>query len=103
MVASVSGTLDSNVDKANGIGMALTTEKQITLIVSGKSGGNNNHHIGLEISGGNTSDGDFLDVLESAVVGIGIKTINHNAGYVKAKVFRPEGDISEVNVKILAR
>ena len=104
MVASVTGSLNSDSSGDNGVGVALTTEKQITLFVSNRSGNkHDNHHVGLEISGGNTSEGSFVDVPESLVVGIGVKTIHHNAGYVKAKVFKPEGDTSEVNITILAR
>lgn len=97
------GVLDSNVDKANGIGMALTVEKQITLMVTNRSGTKHNHIILLEGSGDNTGEGVFIDVPESAIVGEGIKTVQHNFEYVQAKVFKPEGEDSEVNVTIIAR
>lgn len=103
MAVSVSGALNSNLHRDNGIGTALTDEKQITLIVSNKDGTNRNHHVGLEISGGTEVDGDFVDVPESLVVGVGARTIHYNAGYVKAKVFKPEGGTSEVNITIIAR
>lgn len=99
----VTGVLDSNDNKANNVGMALTNETQITLIVTNRSGARNKYIILLEGSGGNTSDGVFIDVPESAIVGEGIKTVQHNFGYVKAKVFKPEGVASEVNVTIIAR
>ena len=102
-MATVTGVLNSNVDKANGVGMVLTSEKQITLIVTNRTGAKNNYIILLEGSGGNTSEGVFTDVPESAVIVAGIKTIHHNFGYVKAKVVKPEGAASEVNVTIIAR
>ena len=103
MAISTTGTLNSNVDKSNGVGMALTTETSITLIVIAKTGVHNNHTVCLELSGGNTSNGDFIDIEGSALVGTGIVTIHHNGGYVKAKVCKPESADSEVNVWIIAR
>jgi hypothetical protein len=103
MAGSTTGTLNSNVDKSNGVGMALTTETSITLIVIAKTGAHNNHTVCLELSGGNTSVGEFIDIQESEVVGSGISTINHNGGYVKAKVCKPESSASEVDVWIIAR
>ena len=102
-MTSVTGVLNSNVDKANGVGMALTTEKQITLIVTNRSGAKNKYIILLEGSGGTTTEGAFTDVPESAIIVAGVKTVHHNFGYVKAKVVKPEGEDSEVNVTIIAR
>ena len=102
-MASVTGVLDSNVDKANGVGMELTNETQITLIVTNRSGSKNNYIILLEGSGGNDEEGVFTDVPESAIIVAGVKTVHHNFGYVKAKVDQAEGKASEVDVTIIAR
>jgi len=102
-MATTSGTLNTNDDKSNGVGMALATETSLTLIVKAKSGSHNNHAICLELSGGNTSGGVFVDIPESIIVGAGIRTVRHNGGYVKAKVHKPENDTSEADVWVVAK
>ncbi len=103
MANSISGILNGNIKGNNGVGMPLTIEKQITLIVHNRSGEHNNHQIGLEISGDPAGDGAFQDVSGSVIVGPGIITVNHSAGYVKAKTFKAEGADSQSNIEIIAR
>ena len=99
MANSTSGTIDTDLNGSNGVGMALTTEKAITLYVFSKTGNHDKHEIGLEVSPDGIS---FID-LPQRLIGVGCMTIEHNAEHVKAKVFKAEDRTSTVTVHIVAR
>lgn len=99
MSLNESFTLDSSVKGNVSAAFPLTTETKIGLYVFSKSGGSNNHRVGLLIS---PNGQNWIDH-PASITGQGYILIDVVAVQVKVKVFKEEGKASNINVHLLAR
>jgi len=79
--------------------LTITTEMSMTLYVFSKTGGHDNHRIGLEIS----PDGVNWIRLENSVLGQGCITVSHVAGRARAVILEAEGASSTVDIHLIGR
>ena len=92
--------LDTGVINTTGAELTLTTETIVTLYVKGKTGAHKMHCVMLEVS----PDGGTTWLPTRCIVSLeGDASMTLVATKVRAKVIRPEGTTSTVDVWLLAR
>ena len=97
----VSGVLNTNQMDSTSSVLFLTTEKTLTLYINGRTGVDNNHRVGIELS---PDDGVTWFAWPQTLVGIGILTISHCvATQARAIVVEAEGASSSIIYYLLAR